>query len=145
VFVLDHLHFMTQAAGDKERFALSNAIHELKTATIELNVALLLVAHPSRHARDKESPDGTDLHGSASLEQVTDNLVTVARKRDAENDNYGSAIVAVKKLRRGRSGRLGSFEMSFDRAAESFRDPEATDYHYAARASGSHQEDDLGI
>ena len=145
VFVLDHLHFMTQAAGDKERFALSNAIHELKTATIELTVALMLVAHPSRHARDKESPDGTDLHGSASLEQVTDNLVTVARKRDAENDNYGTAVVAVKKLRRGRSGRLGSFEMSFDRAAESFRDPDAKDYHYEARASGSNQEDDRGL
>jgi twinkle protein len=145
VFVLDHLHFMVQTAGDKERFALSHAIHELKTAVIELNVALMLVAHPSRHARDKESPDGTDLHGSAALEQVTDNLVTVARKRDAEGDHYGTAVIAVKKLRRGRSGRLGSFEMSFDRPAESFRDPEATDYHYAARASGTREEGDLGL
>lgn len=120
VFVLDHLHFLCQGAGDRERFVLSEAIHRLKLVVTELRVSLILVVHPSRHARDKESPDGTDLHGSASLEQVTDNLVTVARKRDVETGLTGMATIAVKKLRRGFSGRLGSFDLDFDRPSDSF-------------------------
>ncbi len=122
VMVLDHLHFMTQAAGEKERFALTSAIYGLKDLAIRSNVGVVAVVHPSRNARDRQEPEATDLHGAAALEQVADNVLSVARVKTDVPSHIGQAKIAVKKLRRGRSGTLGSFEIAFNRAGETFSD-----------------------
>ena len=122
VAVLDHIHFMLVGAGDEERHVLTDAMYRLKNLAKELGISVVVVAHPSRAARGKASPDLTDLHGSASLEQIADNVVTLQRLMDAETASRGRAVFAVKKLRCGRSGRLGSCELEFERAAESFVD-----------------------
>jgi len=125
VAVLDHIHFMLVGSGDEERHVLSDAMYKLKMLARELNISIVVVAHPSRAARGKSSPDLSDLHGSASLEQIADNVLTLARIQEAETASSGRAVFAVKKLRAGRSGRLGSVEMLFRRAGESFEDLDA--------------------
>lgn len=121
-FLLDHLHFMTQGSGDKEQFVLKDAIHALKDAARELDVAIWVVCHPSRHARDKATPEATDLHGSASLEQVADNILAVRRLVSEDPHDPPQAQIHMLKLRRGRSGKLGSWTMEFNRAAESMQE-----------------------
>lgn len=121
-FLLDHLHFMTQGAGEKEQFVLKDSIHALKDAARELDVAIWVVCHPSRHARDKATPEATDLHGSASLEQVADNILSVRRCVTDNPSDKPMAQVYLLKLRRGRSGKLGSWMMEFNRAAESMQE-----------------------
>ena len=116
--LLDHLHFMVQNAMDRERFVLSESIHRLKETATKLDLAVWVVCHPSRNARDKKSPDSTDLHGSASLEQVADNVVAVQRIPPEESDGRLMANVHLLKLRRGRSGSLGCCTMEFNPAAE---------------------------
>ena len=123
--LLDHLHFMTQGALDRERFVLSESIHKLKETAINLDLAIWVVCHPSRNAREKKSPDATDLHGSASLEQVADNVVAVQRIAEEEAEGRLGARVHLLKLRRGRSGKLGSCDMEFSPASESLIDPVA--------------------
>lgn len=123
VAVLDHIHFMLVGSGDNERHVLSDAMYRLKSLARELGITILVVAHPSRAARGKLSPDLSDLHGSAALEQIADNVVTLQRVMEDETPSMGRAVFAVKKLRCGRSGRLGSAELDFHRAGESFMDP----------------------
>ncbi len=123
VCVLDHIHFMTLGAGDDERHVLTDAMYRLKSLARELGLSLVVVAHPSRAARGKASPDLSDLHGAASLEQIADNVVTLQRVTESETPSTGRAVFSVKKLRAGRSGRLGSGELTFSRAGESFEDP----------------------
>lgn len=123
--LLDHLHFMTQGALDRERFVLSESIHKLKETAIKLDLAVWVVCHPSRNARDKKSPDATDLHGSAALEQVADNVVAVQRVPEEEAEGKLAARVHLLKLRRGRSGRLGACDMEFNPSSESLVDPSA--------------------
>jgi replicative DNA helicase len=123
--LLDHLHFMTQGALDRERFVLSESIHKLKETAINLDLAIWVVCHPSRNAREKKSPDTTDLHGSAALEQVADNVVAVQRVPEDEADGRLAARIHLLKLRRGRSGKLGSCDMEFSPASESLIDPVA--------------------
>jgi twinkle protein len=123
--LLDHLHFMTQGALDRERFVLSESIHKLKETAINLDLAIWVVCHPSRNAREKKSPDATDLHGSAALEQVADNVVAVQRVPEDEADGRLAARIHLLKLRRGRSGKLGSCDMEFSPASESLIDPVA--------------------
>jgi twinkle protein len=124
VAVLDHIHFMLVGSGDDERHVLSDAMYQLKSLARELGISIVVVAHPSRAARGKVSPDLSDLHGSASLEQIADNVVTLARVPEGETPSQGRAIFAVKKLRAGRSGRLGQCDLIFRRAGESFEDIE---------------------
>ena len=123
--LLDHLHFMTQGALDRERFVLSESIHSLKQAATSLDMAIWVVCHPSRNARDKKNPEATDLHGSAALEQVADNVVAVQRIEPENESSKMMAKVHLLKLRRGRSGRLGSCPMIFDPASEALIDPAA--------------------
>ena len=57
--------------------------------------------------------------GSAALEQVSDNVISMSRAAD-ESALYGSAQVTLGKLRSGRCGRLGSCELGFHRPGERF-------------------------
>lgn len=121
--LLDHLHFMTQGALDRERFVLAESIHALKQAATSLEMAIWVVCHPSRNARDKKNPEATDLHGSAALEQVADNVVAVQRIEPEGPNQRMMANIHLLKLRRGRSGRLGSCPMFFDPSSEALIDP----------------------
>ena len=120
--VLDHLHFATMGSGDNERHVLSDAIYATKNAARDLRTSFVVIAHPSRHARNKESPDISDLHGAAALEQVADNVLVVRRIENAALD-APNAEVSLKKLRQGRSGQKGSALFDFEVAGERFVDP----------------------
>lgn len=123
--VLDHLHFATVGAGENERHVLTDAVYRLKMAARDLKTSIWAVAHPSRMARGKMDPDITDLHGAASLEQIADNVVTIARLETEGHTSFestGKAQIAVKKLRQGRSGRLGRADFMFYPWAERFED-----------------------
>lgn len=113
--ILDHLHFATAGAGENERHALNDAMFHLKTIARDTNTHLLVVAHPSRSARDKPEPAITDLQGSAALEQTADNVLTVRRMDEG-------ARVSLKKLRQGRSGKQGYCDLLFDAYAEQYRE-----------------------
>lgn len=119
--LFDHLHFATIGSNDAERHALTNMMYEFKTAARDLQTHILVVAHPSRFARGKDEPDLTDLHGAASIEQIADNVITVRR---IEHPSRSLAQFAVKKLRQGRSGKLGRCDMEFNPAGEQFFDPQ---------------------
>ncbi len=119
--ILDHLHFSTLGAGDRERHVLADTMYALKIAARDHKTSVVAIAHPSRHARGKDSPDLTDLHGSAAIEQIADNVLTIARLR-REGGASDDSEIALKKLRCGRSGRLGKAELAFDPHGERFVD-----------------------
>lgn len=120
--ILDHLHFMCAGAGDDYLGEIASAIKKLKSLAVELDLSIWVVCHANRSARSKEEPSITDLYGSSALEQIADNVITMARLSNLETTLYGGARVTLAKLRAGRCGRQGFVELGFSRAAERFYD-----------------------
>ena len=122
VVVLDHLHYLAIGSGDAERHVITELVYRTKQLALELDVHILLVAHPSRAARDKTHPGLSDLHGAASIEQLCDNGVSLERVKDHETWDAGCTRFHLQKLRQGRFGALGHCWLSFDKCSERFED-----------------------
>lgn len=124
VVVLDHLHFLRQSADDglTSHEKLSDLMFQLKAFVMSRQVHLILVAHISRAARDKEMPSLRDFSGSSSIEQIIDNGLVLRRVREEDRFDGGVTEISLQKLRRASFGRLGERRLLYSIAFESFED-----------------------
>lgn len=125
VVVLDHLHYLKNAIEDASATSheqLSETMATVKEFASRNNVHVLLVAHVNRAARDKKMPSLRDLSGSASIEQIADNVLIIERSENLNFPDSGVAKMSLQKLRRGCFGGIGSRYLLFDKRRETFRD-----------------------
>lgn len=124
IFLLDHLHFLIDMA---EKFNMSLNIgkfmRELKwKIAMELNVAVLLIAHQKGVAKNEE-PSLEDTRDSSFICQEADNVFVVWRRKnftdsellklDLENTQYASKI-------KSRSASIHTFKAYDDAASDGF-------------------------
>lgn len=125
--VLDHLHYLLAAGGDDERKAIDQAVREIKGWTLDLQVHIVLVVHPSKLQTDSRGriikPTLNNLKGSSAIKQEADNGIRIWRHRsDSEADTETRTELAVLKCR-SPAGREGSLWLDFVPGAELFQEP----------------------
>lgn len=110
--VLDHMSILTSDGRfDDERKALDEIVTKLKTLTIELDIAIIAVAHLNRQGF---------IRGTAGIEQMSDVVIRLKRDKEAEdpivrkttevtvvkNRPYGDTGIASYLLYDENTGRL---------------------------------------
>lgn len=125
--ILDHLHYLLAAGGDDERKAIDHAVREIKGWTLDLQVHIVLVVHPSKLQTDSRGrlikPGLNNLKGSSAIKQEADNGVRVWRHRsEKDSDTETRTEVAVLKCR-SPAGKEGSVWLDFVPGAELFLEP----------------------
>ncbi|MDD3735420.1 MAG: replicative DNA helicase [Candidatus Pacebacteria bacterium] len=93
----------------------------LKGLARELNVPVLALSQLSRAVEQRPSqiPKLSDLRESGSLEQDSDVVMFINRKKDPESQNMAEIIIA-----KHRNGPLGKVDLYFDQETVSFRERE---------------------
>lgn len=106
---LDHLSILVSGMEtDNERRAIDMAMTQLRSLVEETGIGLIQVSHLSRPKDGKSHTEGAQVHasqlrGSASIEQLSDNLIGF--ERDQQGDNPDQTQVRVLKCRlTGRTG-----------------------------------------
>lgn len=82
LIVIDHLHFFNDSIGDNAASALTRVVKHFKQCAVEYELPVLLLSHvtPSTDATGKTNkPNGHDLRGSRSIEQLSDMVGFVYR------------------------------------------------------------------
>lgn len=117
--ILDHLSLVFSGqANDNERLAIDNAMTELAAFCNESGVGIITVVHLSRNKGKTSFNEGgeislTDLRGSASLEQLSWNVVALERDQQGE-DNNESRIRVLKSRETGWTGSADVCQYDFN-------------------------------
>jgi len=99
----------------------SRAIRQIKDFSRRFDVLFIIVAHPTKGARQKDAHDVTlyDISDSAAFANKADLGVVIARIGDLATENLTG--VFIRKVRyQPLAGRLGVVELAFDRATGTF-------------------------
>jgi len=127
VVVLDHLHYFLKYNSNEERQAIDQALRDMKKWSMELEIHILLIVHPTKLAYDSEVVHLNDLKGSSGLKQIPDNVFSIWRFR-GENKKGGAWIdnqVVLHILKcRDDSGDEGKVPMTFNKKAQSYSESE---------------------
>lgn len=78
VFMFDHLHFLKVGARDMVQH-YDEALHKLNALKVELQIHIIVVAHPRGSVLDDVVPMGGDIKGCSSAKQIADNGFSVFR------------------------------------------------------------------
>jgi twinkle protein len=99
--IIDHLSIIVsdQSQGD-ERKALDEIATKLKTLTVELDIAIIAVAHTNRNGQ---------IRGTAGIEQLSNMVIHLERDKNHENDliRNTTAVTVWKNRFCGASGPAG--------------------------------------
>jgi twinkle protein len=99
----------------------SRAIRQIKDFSRRFDVLFIIVAHPTKGARQKDAHDVSlyDISDSAAFANKADLGVVIARIGDLATENLTG--VFIRKVRyQPLAGRLGVVELAFDRATGTF-------------------------
>lgn len=100
VIILDHISMLIDERYDDERRALDNIVYKLKLLSVELDVAILAVAHLNREGK---------LRGSAQIEQLAN--ICIRLERDKLSDDFKtkttSKVIIFKNRFVSREGLVG--------------------------------------
>lgn len=116
--ILDHLHFLPRAT-DSVRLEISRITKHFKECAIEYKLPVMILSHISRGVEKDEKPDLKHLKESSSIEQDSDMVAFVHRKKETPN-------VMEFYMRKNRSRQL-KFE-SIDFVQEGWRLTEIGEY-----------------
>jgi twinkle protein len=106
---LDHLSIIISGMGDgDERRLIDNAMTQLKSLAMELNVGLFLVSHLKRPAMGKGHENGAQtslgqLRGSHAIGQLSD--IVIGAERDQQSSE--SDITTIRILKNRWTGKTG--------------------------------------
>jgi twinkle protein len=117
--ILDHLHFFLRYSGDQERQAIDQALRDIKSWAMDLNIHVLLIVHPTKLTYDNKVVHLNDLKGSSGLKQIPDNVISIWRPRGDEQSN--EIILYILKVRDD-SGDEGKVILTFDKRSQSYSD-----------------------
>jgi twinkle protein len=121
--ILDHLHFFLKYSGDHERQAIDQALKDIKTWAMQLDIHVVLIVHPTKLTYDNKVVHLNDLKGSSGLKQIPDNVLSIWRPR-GENDTKsptGEIILYLLKVRDD-AGDEGKVILTFDKRSQSYSD-----------------------
>ena len=113
IIQIDPYNFLTSSSSMEENsVSITKMLVKLKHFAIQHDVAIWLVAHPTKMYRNQDgkapTPGGMDVAGSAGFFNVADAGVTLSR------GDPGFSVVTCWKARFPWIGSLGSTELAFD-------------------------------
>ena len=121
--MIDPFNFVTMdrpADGDNGQYGINKLLVSLKTFAVEHDVAVWLVAHPTKMYRDGSGntpiPTGYDISGSAHFFNVADSGITISRSKEGG----ARSTLTSWKARFSWLGRIGSCDLAFDATDGSF-------------------------
>lgn len=118
--ILDHLSMVFSGQqNDNERIAIDHAMTELAAFCNESGVGIIVVVHLSRNKSKTSFNEGgqvslTDLRGSAALEQLSWNVLSLERDQQSEDEKNLSQIRVLKCREMGFTGEADKCIYSFD-------------------------------
>jgi twinkle protein len=106
--ILDHISIVTsgmESSSEGERKDIDILMTKLRSLVEETGVGIIAICHLKR-AKDKTFSEGdqislSDLRGSGSLEQLSDNVIALERNQQAEGDVKRCSLIRVLKTREG--------------------------------------------
>ena len=121
--ILDHLHFFLRYSGDQERQAIDQALRDIKSWAMDLDIHIILIVHPTKLTYDNKVVHLNDLKGSSGLKQIPDNVLSIWRSRDGNDlKNPQNEIVLYILKARDDSGDEGKVILTFDKRSQSYSD-----------------------
>jgi twinkle protein len=119
--ILDHLHFFLRYSGDQERQAIDQALRDIKSWAMELDIHILLIVHPTKLTDDNKVVHLNDLKGSSGLKQIPDNVFSIWRSRDANDlkSPQNEILLYILKVRDD-AGDEGKVILTFDKQSQSY-------------------------
>lgn len=113
VLLLDHISILVSGldTGQDERRNLDYTMTQLRTLAQELNVVFLLVSHLRRPQGQGHEEGGrtslSDLRGSASLAQLSDQVIGLERDQQSETNAHLTTLRILKNRFSGETGVVG--------------------------------------
>jgi twinkle protein len=123
--ILDHLHFFLRYSGDQERQAIDQALRDIKSWAMELDIHILLIVHPTKLTYDNKVVHLNDLKGSSGLKQIPDNVFSIWRPRgenNSKNSQPDNEVLLYLLKVRDDSGDEGNVILTFDKRSQSYED-----------------------
>ena len=119
--ILDHLHFFLRYSGDQERQAIDQALRDIKSWAMDLDIHIILIVHPTKLSFDNKIVHLNDLKGSSGLKQIPDNVLSIWRSRDGNDlKNPQNEIVLYILKVRDDEGDEGKVILTFDKRSQSY-------------------------
>lgn len=128
--VLDNLMTLLTVAEDKDVYqAQTNLIKRLKTLARQLNVVIMLVAHPRKSPTSTRELTQDSISGSKDIVNLADMVFAYTRHNDSDKQQYARRLNVLKNRRRGillegdkgvyllydsKSGRIAESQSGFD-------------------------------
>ena len=128
VIFLDHLSILLSGLDGEERRLIDKTMTDLRSLVERTGIHLFLVSHLRRTQQDKNHEEGArvtlgQLRGSASISQLSDNLIALERN---QQDTNSSTTLRVLKNRY--SGEVGvASELTYDLSNCRFSENETTE------------------
>jgi replicative DNA helicase len=123
LIILDHLHFFLRYSGDQERQAIDQALRDIKSWAMELDIHIILIVHPTKLTYDNKVVHLNDLKGSSGLKQIPDNVFSIWRDRtlDSTRNPQNEILLYLLKVRSD-DGNEGKVILTFDKRSQSYSD-----------------------
>lgn len=121
--ILDHLHFFLRYSGDQERQAIDQALRDIKSWAMDLDIHIILIVHPTKLTYDNKVVHLNDLKGSSGLKQLPDNVLSIWRPRGEDDlkKPQNEIVLYILKVRDD-SGDEGKVILTFDKRSQSYSD-----------------------
>jgi twinkle protein len=121
--ILDHLHFFLRYSGDQERQAIDQALRDIKSWAMDLDLHIVLIVHPTKLTYDNKVVHLNDLKGSSGLKQIPDNVLSIWRSRDGNDlkSPQNEIVLYILKVRDD-EGDEGNVILTFDKRSQSYSD-----------------------
>jgi len=128
VIFLDHLSILLSGLDGEERRMIDKTMTDLRSLVERTGIHLFLVSHLRRTQQDKNHEEGArvtlgQLRGSASISQLSDNLIALERNQQQTDSN-----TTLRVLKNRYSGEVGvASELQYDLSNCRFSENETTE------------------
>tara|TARA_B100001245_G_C22889885_1_gene428479 strand:+ start:2422 stop:3345 length:924 start_codon:yes stop_codon:yes gene_type:complete len=101
ILIIDHLGFLAkQESGQDLKTRIDNAIAKVKRLAINENIPIILISHVAKTRSGEEGEaNAQDLMGSAGIEQDSDIVIMINRKKDQMNPEGREFMATLEKHR----------------------------------------------
>lgn len=145
VVVIDPFNKIEYARTKDTTGDIGAVLNKLISFTHRHNVLMFLVAHPTKPENRKiggqDIPTGFDIAGSANFQNMSDAVISVHRKQDADGQKSNTVRVTVTKWRFGERGREGSAYFRYNSRSATYT--EATKEEFDAEAKTARERIEL--
>lgn len=123
IFVIDSL-MQIRLKGSDDDMSQVEFVDDYRNFGKRFQVSTHLVAHPRKKESDKDKPDKTDVKGRGEITDKADNVITIWRNVDDDDEDLeeNEKIDGLLIIRKNREfGDLGSIQLYFDPESRRYR------------------------